>query len=115
MLGAIGSVVGGIFGGPIGSALGGAVGGALEGGGNSQDSAKAEAFESALGSFAMQIANELVQKRYWLAEDANRTINTLLNDMLSTGLLPRQGEFVPGSEPVTGVEATSKHLEDAEQ
>jgi hypothetical protein len=64
---------------------------------------------------AMQIANELVQKRYWLAEDANRTINTLLNDMLSTGLLPRQGEFVPGSEPVTGVEATSKHLEDAEQ
>jgi hypothetical protein len=58
MLGAIGSVVGGIFGGPIGSALGGAVGGALEGGGNSQDSAKAEAFESALGSFAMQIAND---------------------------------------------------------
>lgn len=59
MLGAIGSVVGGIFGGPIGSALGGAVGGALDGGGgNSQAAAEAEAFESALGSFAMQIAND---------------------------------------------------------
>jgi len=60
MLGAIGSVVGGIFGGPIGSAIGGAVGGALEGGGgnNSQAAAQAEAFESALGSFAMQIAND---------------------------------------------------------
>lgn len=58
MLGAIGSVVGGIFGGPIGSAIGGAVGGAIEGGGNSQGSSEAKAFEEALGSFAMQIAND---------------------------------------------------------
>ncbi|WID99711.1 hypothetical protein QO058_30430 (plasmid) [Bosea vestrisii] len=51
-------MVGGIFGGPIGSAIGGAVGGAIEGGGDSKDSGQAEAFEQALGSFAMQIAND---------------------------------------------------------
>jgi len=58
MLGAIGSVVGGIFGGPLGSAAGGAIGDALDGGGKSQAAAQAEAFEAALGSFAMQIASD---------------------------------------------------------
>ena len=33
------------------------------------------------------------QQRYLLPEDANRQINQLLNDMLSTGLLPKRGEF----------------------
>ncbi|MGQ4274896.1 hypothetical protein [Terrihabitans sp. B22-R8] len=55
MLGAIGSLVGGALGGPIGSAIGGAVGGALGGGGSSQE---AEAFEAALSSFGMQVAND---------------------------------------------------------
>jgi len=48
---------------------------------------------------AVQSANELVAQRYLLPEDAQRTINTLLNDMLKTGLLPKRGEFMPGFAP----------------
>ena len=48
---------------------------------------------------AIQVANTLVAERYWLAEDANRTINVLLNDMLETGLLPMKGRFLPGFAP----------------
>jgi hypothetical protein len=48
---------------------------------------------------AMQVANTLVQQRYLLPEDAHRQINQLLNDMLATGLLPKRGQFVRGSEP----------------
>ena len=48
---------------------------------------------------AMQVANTLVAQRYWLAEDANRTLNTMLNDMLKSGLLPKRGEFAVGYKP----------------
>lgn len=54
MFGAIGNIAGAMFGGPIGAAIGGAVGKAIDGGGNQQ----AQAFEAALQSFAMQIAND---------------------------------------------------------
>lgn len=59
MLGAIGSLVGGAVGGPVGSAIGGAVGGALGGGGSSE---QAQAFEAALSSFGMQIANDAMSE-----------------------------------------------------
>lgn len=55
MFGALASAVGGALGGPAGAAVGGAVGGLVDGG-QSQQAAKA--FESALSSFAMQIAND---------------------------------------------------------
>lgn len=66
---------------------------------------------------AMQVANTLAAQRYWLAEDAQRTINQLLNDMLATGLLPKRGEFLPGFEPKTSVEhsESAAQLEDAER
>lgn len=54
MFGAIGNIAGAMFGGPIGAAVGGAVGKAIDGGGDQQ----AQAFETALQSFAMQIAND---------------------------------------------------------
>lgn len=54
MFGAIGNIAGAMFGGPAGAAIGGAVGKAIDGGGNQQ----AQAFEAALQSFAMQIAND---------------------------------------------------------
>lgn len=60
MLGAIGSIAGAVFGGPIGGMIGGAIGNAIDGGGNKQAGGgqQAQAFEAALESFAMQIAND---------------------------------------------------------
>ncbi|WBL81367.1 hypothetical protein I3J27_13415 [Bradyrhizobium xenonodulans] len=55
MFGAIGNIAGAMFGGPVGALVGGAVGKALDGGGGNQ---QAQAFEAALQSFAMQIAND---------------------------------------------------------
>jgi hypothetical protein len=52
---------------------------------------------------AIQVANTLVAQRYWLAEDANRTINVLLNDMLESGLLPTKGRFLSGFAPKTRI------------
>ncbi|WP_454616477.1 hypothetical protein [Bradyrhizobium cenepequi] len=54
MFGAIGNIAGAMFGGPVGAAVGGAIGNAIDGGGNQQ----AQAFQAALQSFAMQIAND---------------------------------------------------------
>jgi hypothetical protein len=55
MFGAIGNIAGAMFGGPVGAAVGGAIGNAIDGGGNQQ---QAQAFQAALQSFAMQIAND---------------------------------------------------------
>lgn len=57
MLGMIGSIAGAMFGGPIGGAIGGAIGNAIGGGGGGNNQ-QAQAFEAALQSFAMQIAND---------------------------------------------------------
>jgi outer membrane lipoprotein SlyB len=54
MPGAIGNIAGAMLGGPTGAAIGGAVGSAVDGGGDQQ----AQAFQAALQSFAMQIAND---------------------------------------------------------
>jgi len=66
---------------------------------------------------SMQIANSLVAQRYWLAEDAQRTINRLLNDMLSSGLLPKLGTFDEGADPRLFIEYTDspKLLEYSEE
>jgi hypothetical protein len=49
--------------------------------------------------FAIFHADQLVADRYLLPQDAQRTINRLLNDMLNSGDLPKLGEFDPGTEP----------------
>jgi hypothetical protein len=61
---------------------------------------------------AIQSANELVAQRYLLPEDANRTINTVLNDMLKSGLLPKRGDFAPGFEPKPFVHPPANLLEE---
>ncbi len=48
---------------------------------------------------AINEANDLVDKRYLLPEDANFLINQLLNNMLASGLLPKRGAFDPGAMP----------------
>ena len=53
-------------------------------------------------------ANDLVQKRYLLPEDANFLINQLLNNMLTSKLLPLNGTFDPGMLPVSvGVDSSA--------
>jgi hypothetical protein len=46
-----------------------------------------------------QNAQDLVNQRFLLPEDANRLTNQALNDMLRTGLLPKRGDFLPGFAP----------------
>jgi hypothetical protein len=58
MLGAIGNIAGAIVGGPVGAAVGGALGNALGGAVGGGSSQEAQAFETALSGFAMQIAND---------------------------------------------------------
>ncbi len=49
--------------------------------------------------FANTYANQLVAQRYMLPGDAARTVHQVLQDMLSSGLLPKLGDFEPGFEP----------------
>ena len=48
---------------------------------------------------ALNEANDLVQKRYLLPEDANNLINQLLNNLLTNKVLPTRGTFDPGMLP----------------
>jgi alpha/beta hydrolase family protein len=48
---------------------------------------------------ANAIVSTLVAQRYLLPDDANLLINTLLNNFLASGVLPKRGTFAPGMEP----------------
>ncbi len=48
---------------------------------------------------AIGAANDLVAQRYLLPEDANYLLNQILNNMLTSGLLPKRGAFARGFEP----------------
>jgi hypothetical protein len=49
--------------------------------------------------YALDQANQMVQARLLLPNDAAVMINQLLNNMLASNLLPKQGEFAAGMEP----------------
>jgi len=42
---------------------------------------------------AIQVTQNLVNQRFLLPQDANKLLNQALNDMLTTNLLPKRGEF----------------------
>jgi hypothetical protein len=49
--------------------------------------------------YAVNEANDMVQQRLLLPDDAAVLINQLLNNMLASDLLPKRGTFAAGSEP----------------
>ena len=49
--------------------------------------------------YAANEANQMVQQRLLLRDDAATLINQMLNNMLASNLLPKQGTFAAGFEP----------------
>jgi len=58
---------------------------------------------------AINEAQDLVNKRYLLPDDANFLINQLLTNMLTSGLLPKKGTFAPGMDPSAAIQGVAAH------